>query len=474
MSESLFARGLRTLGPARLRDQLAAVRLSSFVPEASEDFASLSALDVVDHLWELQARPEQLPPPGEHDVWVIMAGRGFGKTRAGAQATVAAAQDAARWVAQGILAPEEARLHVIAATAADARDTVVEGPGGLLRCSPPWFPAEYEPSKRRVVWPGGVQALLFSAEEGERLRGPQATFLWCDELCAWRFPDDTWSNAQFGLRLGPRPRTVITSTPRPSRLLREILAQPGTVVTRGSTRDNVANLAPSAVERLYREYGNTRLGRQELEGEMLTDNPAALWKLSDIDRARLTRAPELRRVVVAVDPAVTSREDSDETGVIVAGVAPCACKGTDEQHAFVIEDASGTYTPDAWACVVARAHERHRADRVVAEVNNGGDLVESNLRTLGGAHLPFTKVHASRGKMIRAEPVAAFYEQGKVHHVGSFSKLEDQLTQWNPMQDAKSPDRLDALVWALSHLMLVSPVARYEPPPRGMHRGRRI
>ncbi len=453
MSESLFRRSLAALGPVRTREQLAGVPLASFAPDLPEEYAGLTAADAIDHLWELIARPEQLPPAGAWTTWVIQAGRGFGKTRAGAQATVAAAQEAARWVSQGIIATEEARIHVIAATSADVRDTIVEGPGGLLRCSPPWFPAEYEPSKRRVTWPGGVQALLFSAEEAERLRGPQCVFLWCDELASWRFVDDVLDNATFGLRLGPNPRTVITTTPRPTQRLRTILAQPGTVVTKGSTRDNAANLAASAVERLYAQYGGTRLGRQELEAELLLDNPGALWKLADIDATRTVRAPALRRIVVAVDPAVTSRADSDETGIVVAGIAPCACKGKVEDHAFVLEDCSGTFTPDGWARATAGAYERHRADRVVAEANQGGDLVIANLRTQG-KYLPVQKVHATKGKAIRAEPCGSLYEQRRVHHVGNFPKLEDQLVTWDPTSSQGSPDRLDALVWALTELVV--------------------
>jgi len=376
-------------------------------------------------------------------------------TRTGAQTTVAAAMQAARWVAGGRLAPEEAKLHVIAPTSADVRDTCVEGPAGLVRCSPPWFRAHYEPNKRKISWPSGVEALLFLADEPERLRGPQCLFLWADELASWRFLDDVWDNAMFGLRLGPRPRAVITTTPRPGKRLRQILGQPTTVVTRGSTRDNIANLAPSAVERLYAEYGNTRLGRQELEAELLDDNPNALFKLADLDAARVAVAPELRRIVVAVDPAVSAKPQSDETGIVVGGVALCSCLGgSPQQHAFVLADLSGRYSPDQWARVVAGAYDRFRADRVVAEKNQGGDLVESTLRTLGDSKLAFKAVHATRGKSLRAEPIAALVEQRRVHLVGSFPYLEGQLTQWNPLADSWSPDRLDAFVYLLTELLV--------------------
>lgn len=458
MSESLFAHGLRTLGAVRLRDHLAGVRLRDFVPEPPEAFAQMSALDALDHLWELVGRPEQLLPPGDWTTWLIQAGRGWGKTRTGAQSTLAVAQDAARMVAARRLAPEEARLAAIAPTSADARDVLVEGPGGLLRSSPPWFPGAYEPSKRKITYPAGVEVHLFSAEEPERLRGPQHLWLWCDEFCAWQRAEETLDNALMGLRLGARPRCLITTTPRPSARLRKIIADPHTVVTRGATRDNVANLAPSAVERLYAQYGGTRLGRQELEGEILTDNPAALWKPEHIEGARVAKAPDLlRRIVVAIDPAVSNRPDSDETGIIVAAIADCGCKGEtglEALHYFVLDDRSGRFTPDGWARTAVAAYRDWQADRIVGEANQGGALIESTLRTLGGfVGLPFTAVHASRGKAVRAEPIAALYEQGKVHHVGTLPQLEDQLVQWNPIQDTWSPDRLDALVWALTDLL---------------------
>jgi phage terminase large subunit-like protein len=467
-SESLFARGLRVLGPTRLKAQLAAVRLSEYVPDPPPEYEFATALDFIDYLPELTGRPAQLAPTGAWAVWIFQGGRGAGKTWAGSSATIAEAERLSRLVAAGRIAPEEAKLHVVAGTAADLRDTIVEGPAGLLRLSPPWFKPEFQPSKRSVVWPNGVQAILLSADEPERARGLQCAWLWADEFASWRFAEDIWPNLMFGLRLGDRPRAMITTTPRPGRLLRQLLAQPTTVVTRGTTRDN-ANLSGEAVERLYTQFGGTRLGRQELEGQLLEDNPNALWSLDQIDAARVKVAPDLRRVVVAVDPAVTSRPDSDETGVVVVGVAKCACKGPPEDHLFVLADRSGIYSPDGWARVVASAYEVFRADRVVAEVNNGGDLVQSTLRTLGDAHLSFRAVHASRGKQIRAEPIAALYEQGKVHHVGSLAKLEDQMTQWDPVADARSPDRVDALVWGASDLMRTRPVVPGRPPRMGGH-----
>jgi phage terminase large subunit-like protein len=453
VSESLFAKALRTIGPAKLKAQLASLRLSEFVQgELPTEYQQATALDFVDFLPEVVGRPAQLPPSGSWSTWIFMGGRGTGKTWSGASATIAEAERLSRLVAEGRLAPEEARLHVVAGTAADLRDTIVEGPAGLLRLSPPWFPAQFEPSKRRVVWPAGVQAILLSADEPERARGLQCAFLWCDEFASWRFAEEIWPNLQFGLRLGPSPRAMITTTPRPSRLLRQLIAQPSTVVTRGTTADNTA-LAPSAVERLYDQHAGSRLGRQELMGELLEDNPAALWRLDQIDAARVSMVPDLQRIIVAVDPAITSRPDSDETGIVVAGSGKCRCRGREELHGFVLADCSGIYTPDQWARAVVEAYGRHAADLVVAEKNQGGDLVENTLRTVDPS-IPYKGVSASRGKVVRAEPIAALYAQGKVHHVNVLARLEDQLCQWSPLADRWSPDRLDALVWALSELLV--------------------
>lgn len=454
MSESLFNRSMRILGAPAVKAQLSAVRLASMVPGVAEEFADLSALDALDFLPELVGRPEQLMPDGDWRTWIFMAGRGAGKTWSGSVATIIEAKRLSALVADGQMDQTEARLHVVAATASDLRDTIVEGPAGLLRMSPPWFKGEFEPSKRRVSWPGGAQAVLISADEPERARGLQCAWLWADEFASWRFAEEIWPSLLFGLRLGPNPRAMITTTPRPGKILRQLLAQPTTVVSRARTRDNAQYLAPGAIENLYQQFGNTRLGRQELDGELLNDNPGALFKLADIEATRVPRAPHLRRIVIGVDPAVSSKAGSDETGIVVCGLAPCSCKGKVEDHAYVLADDSGTLTPDAWARVVARAYERHKADRVIAEKNQGGDLVASNLRTLGNRHLPITLVHASRGKATRAEPIAALFEQRKVHMVGSLPKLEDQMVTWDPASDAKSPDRVDALVWALTDLVI--------------------
>jgi predicted phage terminase large subunit-like protein len=277
----------------------------------------------------------------------------------------------------------------------------------------------------------------------------------CDELAAWRY-SDTWDQLQFGLRLGDSPRVIVTTTPRPTPLVRSIAAAPDTVLTRGATKDNRKNLAKGVVADLERRYAGTRLGRQELDGEILDDNPGALWKRSAIDSARMREAPPLRRIVVGVDPAVSATAQSDETGIVVAGV------GFDGRW-YVLGDYSGRYSPEQWASRVVAAYRDHKADRVVAEVNQGGDLVVGNLRTVD-RNLPVATVHAKRGKALRAEPVSSLYEQGRVSHVGSLAALEDQMTAWDPSGDEASPDRVDALVYALTELM-GGPIVRTDARP---------
>lgn len=393
------------------------------------------------YTWVLFARASQLPPPGTWRVWLQMAGRGNGKTRTGSETTRGEVE-----------AGRAGRIALVAPTAADARDVMVEGASGILAVSPPWFRPTYEPSKRRVTWPNGAQAHLYSADEPDRLRGPQHDFAWCDELASYPQPDAVWDMLSMGLRIGERPRALVTTTPRPISLLRRLLADPTVVVTRGTTFDNAANLAPSFIADVRRVYEGTRLGRQELFAELLTDNPNALFRQADIDAARVVRAPELRRVVVAVDPSASSDADSDECGIVVAGVGDCGCRGTVERHMFVMADESAVLSPAAWAATVRRTYDRHRADRVVAEKNMGGDMVEAVLLAHGGSHLPIKLVHASRGKAVRAEPISGLMEQRKIHFVGYFAKLEDQITQWDPTV-TRSPDRLDAFVWAATELV---------------------
>lgn len=384
-------------------------------------------------------RPEQVPPEAlEWATWVIQSGRGWGKTRTGAE-----------WLADGALSHPGTRWAIVAPTFADGRDTCIEGESGLLsvlrrrRPTVNWD-QHWNRSLGEVILPNGSRVKMFSSEKPDSLRGPQHHGAWCDELAAWAHARETWDMLQFGLRLGAKPRAVVTTTPKPVPLVRALLADPSTTVTRGSTFDNARNLAPSQLERLRTLYEGTRLGRQELYGELLTDTPGALWVESTIAPHRVDTAPPMRRVVVAIDPAVTSGEDSDSTGIVAAGV------GLDG-HIYVLHDRTCRESPERWARIAVELYDEVQGDRIVAEVNNGGDLVEAVIRTVD-ANVPYTEVRASRGKRMRAEPIAALYEQGKVHHVGRFDELEDQMTTWTP-EAAGSPDRLDALVWAVSHLV---------------------
>jgi predicted phage terminase large subunit-like protein len=376
----------------------------------SLSIAAQLAETLADGGWRTKARPSQLPPPGSWNGWLVMAGRGFGKTRTGAE-----------WVKEHVEASTAGRVALIAPTASDARDVMVEGPAGLLATASSWCRPQYEPSKRRLTWPNGSVASTFSSEEADRLRGPQFDLAWADEVGAWANPADTWDMLMFGLRLGAHPKWLATTTPKPIKLLKELLAREGidVVVTRGSTFENAANLAAPFLRAIENRYSGTRLGRQELEGLLLEDTPGALWKLSDIEADRVQIAPTLRRVIVAVDPAVSNNENSDETGIIVAGRA-------DNGHAYVIADYSGKFSPEGWAREAVNAYHRHHCDRLVAEVNQGGALVEATVRMVD-ANVSYRAVHASRGKAVRAEPVSALYEQHRVHHVGQLSILEDQM-----------------------------------------------
>lgn len=349
-----------------------------------------------------------------------------------------------------------ARLAIVARTAADVRDVIVEGESGILRVSPAAERPRWEPSRRRLTWPNGAQATTYSADEPDQLRGPQHDAAAIDELAAWRYPD-AWDQLRFGLRLGNDPRVVIATTPRPTKIIRDLIAAPDTVVTRGRTRDNRANLAPGVVAELERRYAGSRLGRQELDGEVLDDSAGALWRWSWIDESRVARSPDLRRVVVAVDPATTSGDDSDETGIVVAGIGY-------DGRGYVIADESGRYRPEEWARRVASAYTTHLADAVIAEGNQGGEMIGAVLRACGASGLPVRTVHARRGKATRAEPVAVLYEQGRVSHVGALARLEDQLTTWDPASSRASPDRLDALVYALTELMVEHGTTTTAPP----------
>ena len=369
----------------------------------------------------------------------MLGGRGSGKTRAGAE-----------WIRREARRP--IRIALVGETLADVRDVMVQGPSGLIAISPPHERPTWIGSKRRLEWPSGAIALAFSSEDPEALRGHQAHAAWADEFAKWRHIEETWDMLQFGLRLGTAPRQVVTTTPRPVKALKRLMADAGTVTVRAATSANAAFLAPEFLAAIRRRYADTRLGRQELEAELLEDNPAALWHRDLIDRARMAAAPPLRRIVVAVDPPASSSPDADECGIVVAG-------RSDDDRAYVLADRSaGGLSPASWARRVADAFHAHKADRVVAEANQGGEMVEAVLRQVDPS-LPVRLVHATRGKAVRAEPVAALYEQGRVSHVGLHARLEDQLCEFDPSMSrtSGSPDRLDALVWALTALMLAGP-----------------
>ncbi len=388
--------------------------------------------------WRRQARPEQLAPSGAWTTWVFCGGRGAGKTRSGAEWTLERVAAGARYI------------HLIAPTAADYRDVMIEGPAGLLTISPPHLRPEYQPSLRKLTWPNGAQALCFSGDTPDALRGPQADTVWVDELCSMRQAQEVLDNMYFGLRVGKDPRCLVTTTPRPLKCFKALLAGDGegvVVVTRSSSYANRENLAPAFFSQITAKYAGTRLGRQELEAELLTDTPGALWHLERIEELRVRVAPQpLERVVVAIDPAVTHGPDSDETGIVVVGLGP-------DGAGYVLDDLSGRYPPEEWARRAIQAYRTHSADRIIGEVNNGGALVEHTLRSVDPG-IPFKAVHASRGKLTRAEPASALYQQGRVHHVGVFGPLEDQLTSYDGSRSGSSPDRLDALVWAVHELML--------------------
>lgn len=411
--------------------------------------ASLSEKECQDliHDWRFFARHNQIAPEGNWQTWLVLAGRGFGKTRTGAE-----------WVREQVKLGK-GRIALIAPTASDARDVMVEGESGLLAVC--WAGDKsangdmlgrpsYEPSKRRVTWANGAVATLFSAEEPERLRGPQHEAMWCDELAAWKYLRETWDMAMFGLRLGNDPRTIITTTPKPLPLIKEIIKDPTTVVTKGSTFDNSGNLAPKFLKTIKDKYEGSRLGRQELEAEILDDLPGALWSRSEIDQHRVTSVPELQRVVVSIDPSGTkgASDDGDSIGIVVAGLGV-------NGRAYVMADRTCKLSPAGWGKRAVQAYYEFEADRIVAERNFGGAMVQHVVSTTD-SKVAYKEVTASRGKVARAEPVAALYEQGKVSHVGSLPDLEDQMCQIAPegYVGEGSPDRADALVWAITELML--------------------
>lgn len=415
-------------------DHLTQITRNLSKPEASAMAAYCSWMD--------SARLKQLPPEGDWNIWLILAGRGWGKTRTGAQDIVSYAMRNAGTI-----------CAVVAPTLGDLRRTCIEGPSGVISC----LPKECISGETKSGWNSqtgeitlwnGSKIIGFSADTPDRLRGPQYHRVWCDELAAWRY-EEAFDQLLFGLRLGDRPQMVITTTPRPTRMIKGLVSRvdQDVVMTSGSTFENVDNLAQSALTTFRERYEGTRLGRQELYAEVLTDIEGALWTFDMIDQARIEanqELPEMAEIVVGVDPAVTANENSDETGIVVA------CRDS-EQNFYVIDDRSGVMSPEAWARTAIDCYHEYEADRIVCEVNQGGDLVTKLIKDIDSM-IPVRAVRATRGKMLRAEPIAALYEQGRAFHLGAFSQLEDQMTSFDGKSGKKSPDRLDALVWAITEL----------------------
>lgn len=402
----------------------------------------------IDTDWDYQGRAAQHPPEGDWRTWLLMGGRGSGKTRAGSEWVQGLASSAGRQPKRTGATRPEMRIALVGETLGDAREVMIDGVSGIARIARHDRP-RFEASRRRLVWASGAVAQIFSSEDPESLRGPQFELAWCDELAKWRHPDETFDMLQFGLRLGQRPRQLVTTTPRAVPLLKRIMADPTTACVRIATQDNSANLAPGFLDAIEGRYGGTRLGRQELGGELIEDREDALWSRSLVERARQRFVGQLHRIVVAVDPPAAAAAPGSCCGIVVAGL-------DEAEHAVVIADGSVQgATPAGWAQQVVALYHRFGADRVVAEINQGGDMVAAMLRSVD-AKLPIATVRATRGKWLRAEPVAALYEQGRVRHAGAFPELEDQMCDFGPdgLSGGRSPDRLDALVWAITALML--------------------
>lgn len=403
---------------------------------------------VLRYSWRFWARPNQLVDMEDSSwtTWLALCGRGWGKTRM-----------LSEWIRERVEAEGDIRIALIGPTAASTRDVIVRGKSGLVSCCPPWMKAEYSPSNSRVTWSNGAIAQLFSAEEPERLRGPEFNYIACDELCAWKNAELTWNMAQMCLRLGTKPRTIIATTPKPTPLLKRILGEKTTRRVGGSTYENKDNLAGTFINTIIQQYEGTDLGRQELHAELLLENKNALWSRDVLAGCRQPNEQrlgieDLVQVVVAVDPPASSSETSDECGIVVCGM-------TADRKGVVLADLSDRMTPKRWAQVALKAAKDYSADRIVAERNNGGEMVRHTIRSfreggLDGSKVPVKTVFASRGKWTRAEPVAALFQQRRVIMNGIFPKLEDQLCEYDPFEGQKSPDRFDAMVWGLSDIML--------------------
>ena len=415
------------------------------------------------YLFEFWAMEHQLPPDGDWRTWVILGGRGAGKTRAGAEWV--------RSMVEGSRPRDPGKAHfigLIGETMEQAREVMVFGQSGILACSPPDRRPTWIAGRNMLVWPNGAEARLFSAFDPERLRGPQFDAVWADELAKWPKAAETWDMMQFGLRLGKKPRACVTTTPRNVAILKELLQRKGTVQTHASTDVNRANLADSFLDEVQARYAGTRLGRQELEGVLLPDVDGALWSSKRLEKLRVKSVPQMDRIVVAIDPPAGAKTSSDACGIVVAGVVTQG--PVQDWRVYVLEDASVRgATPNGWASAAIAAMDRHDADRLVAEVNQGGAMVETIVRSIDPS-VPYRGVHATRGKSSRAEPVAALYEQGRVRHCGDLGMLEDEMCQMTTrgFEGQGSPDRVDALVWAITDLYLEPTKAWRAPRVRGL------
>ena len=414
-------------------------------------------------LFEFWALQHQLPPPGAWKTWVIMGGRGAGKTRAGAEWVRSQVEGA------GPLDPGRARrVALVGETVDQVREVMIMGDSGILACSPPDRKPEWQATRKRLVWPNGAEAMVFSAHDPDSLRGPQFDAAWVDELAKWKKAQETWDNLQFALRLGEHPQQVVTTTPQNVQVLKAIMKNPSTVSTHAPTSANKAYLAKSFLEEVTARYAGQSIGLQELEGMLLEDLDGALWSHLKLDELRVDEVPRFNRIVVAVDPPVTSTKASDECGIVVVGAMTEGPVNT--WKAVVLEDASVRgASPDGWARAAVAAMDRHNADRMVVETNQGGEMVEQVVRSIDPL-VPFKRVTATKGKYLRAEPIAALYEQGRVAHVRGLTALEEQMCLMTHAgyQGKGSPDRLDALVWALTEVMLEAPRPPVKPQVRGL------
>ncbi|MBV7393585.1 DNA-packaging protein [Mameliella sediminis] len=413
------------------------------------------------YLFEFWAHPHQLPPEGDWRTWVILGGRGAGKTRAGSE-----------WVRAQVEGPKPLdrgrcrRIALIGETYDQAREVMIQGDSGIMACTPPDRKPRFIQSRRTLIWPNGAEATIFSAQDPEALRGPQFDGAWADELAKWKKARDVWDMLQFGLRLGSSPRVCVTTTPRNVDVLKELLELSSTVSTHAKTEANRAHLAASFLEEVRARYAGQSLGLQELDGILLDQVDGALWTREILDGARAGRQPDLDRIVVAVDPPAGSGPRADACGIVVAGIVEA--EDPRDRRAYVLEDASVQgLSPTGWAEAAIDAARRWEADRIVGEVNQGGDMVETTLRQID-PYVAFKAVHATRGKSVRAEPVAALYEQGRVKHARGLDEVEAQMCLMTSQgfEGAGSPDRVDALVWALTELMLDRPAVRRVPQVR--------